>query len=259
MVGQTPAELCVLACGQDGADDRNYWSNTVAAPFPWATMASFDLDESMLIEAIGQPVPQAGSAGRFRRPGPQAGSAGCPRIPAKDAIRCQGVRRFITLVVMLGISVADAACVFDAQGIGGGAGSPDATVADARALPDAALPDAAPPDATPPAFTVAAGAHASAVASLTYALQIPAGERRLLLVFFQLPTSCGNTAPSVTGVTYGGTALTRVTSISGTPCGGNTLSEAWQLVAPPVGAHDVQVSLAGDSIAVLSTASLTET
>jgi len=57
MVGQTPAELCVLACGEDGADDRNYWSNAVAAPFPWATMASFDLDESFLIEAIGRPVP----------------------------------------------------------------------------------------------------------------------------------------------------------------------------------------------------------
>jgi hypothetical protein len=57
MVGQSPAELCVLACGEDGADDRNYWSNAVAAPFPWATMASFNLDETFLIEAIGRPVP----------------------------------------------------------------------------------------------------------------------------------------------------------------------------------------------------------
>jgi hypothetical protein len=163
------------------------------------------------------------------------------------------VRHFIILVVMLSVSVADAACVFDAQGIGERAGIPDAGAIDAREV-DGGVPDAGVPDAGPPAFAVATGAHASAVASLSYALEIPAGERRLLLVSVQLPTSCGDTAPAVTGVTYGGVALGRVTSISGTPCGGNTRSEAWQLVAPPVGAHDVQVSLAAENPSVLSTA-----
>jgi hypothetical protein len=120
---------------------------------------------------------------------------------------------------------------------------PDAGGADAGldAGPDA------PPDAMLlPAFVVSANARAGAVASLSYELVIPPGAGRFLLVSVQLGSNCSAAVPDVVGVAYGGQALTRIASIVGTPCGMTTTrSDQWQLVAPPVGAHDVVVTLAG--------------
>jgi hypothetical protein len=112
--------------------------------------------------------------------------------------------------------------------------------------PDAA-PDAAPPDAMiPPTFVAAARANAGAVASLSYALTIPPGDRRFLLVSIQLGSNCSDAVPAILGVKYAGAALTRITTILGTPCGMTTTrSDQWQLVAPPVGTDNVEVTLAG--------------
>ncbi|HWO20246.1 MAG TPA: hypothetical protein VNO30_15865 [Kofleriaceae bacterium] len=125
---------------------------------------------------------------------------------------------------------------------------PDAGAADAAPPPDA------PPDAMiPPAFAAVASARGDAVASLTYSLTIPPGAGRFLLVSVQLGSNCTAAVPAVTGVTYSGLALTRITTIVGTPCGMlTTRSDQWQLVAPPDGAHDVVVTLAGTANTVHS-------
>ena len=125
---------------------------------------------------------------------------------------------------------------------------PDASAPDAAAAPDA------PPDAMiPPAFEAAASARGAGGASLTYSLAIPPGAGRFLLVSVQLGSNCTAAVPAVTGVTYSGLALTRITTIVGTPCGMTTTrSDQWQLVAPPEGAHDVVVTLAGNASTVHS-------
>ena len=122
------------------------------------------------------------------------------------------------------------------------------------AEPDAAIPPDAPPDARiPPAFAAVASARGAGVASLTYSLVIPPGAGRFLLVSVQLGSNCTAAVPAVTGVTYGGLALTQITTIVGTPCGMTTTrSDQWQLVAPPEGAHSVVVTLAGAASTVHS-------
>lgn len=67
---------------------------------------------------------------------------------------------------------------------------------------------------------------------------------RFLLVSVGLGMTCADVGPTVTGITFNGVPLTKITSIVGVPCGaGTTLSEHWGLVAPAVGAHDVVVTL----------------
>ena len=43
---------CIGTCTV-GAADRNYWSNAVSAPYPWATLASFGIATAARIEASG--------------------------------------------------------------------------------------------------------------------------------------------------------------------------------------------------------------
>ncbi len=105
-------------------------------------------------------------------------------------------------------------------------------------------PDA--PPIVPPVFLVAANAHGDGVASLTYALDIPASNDRFLVVSIQLGSECTTASSTVLSVTYNGAAATRIDSILGTPCGaGTTRSEQWGLVAPDVGNHMVVVTLSG--------------
>lgn len=139
------------------------------------------------------------------------------------------------------------ACVDRLPTIGPDAGAPDATTG-----PDA-RPDAPPDAKLPPAFAAVANARGSGVASLTYSLAIPPGAGLFLLVSVQLGSNCTAAVPGVTGVTYSGLALTRITTIVGTPCGmSTTRSDQWQLVAPPDGVHDVVVTLAGNADTVHS-------
>ena len=94
------------------------------------------------------------------------------------------------------------------------------------------------------AFSAANSANGGAVSSLTYALTIPAGTNRFLIVSVQLGSNCAGTAPTVSGVTYAAVALTRITSIVGTPCGAtNTRSEQWRLIAPATGANNIVITL----------------
>jgi hypothetical protein len=136
-------------------------------------------------------------------------------------------------------------CVERLSAIEPDAGAPDAA-------PDA--PPDAPPDARiPPAFAAVVSARGAGVASLTYSLAIPPGAGRFLLVSVQLGSDCTAAVPAVTGVTYSGLALTRIATIIGTPCGMTTTrSDQWQLIAPPDGAHDVVVTLAGNANTVHS-------
>jgi hypothetical protein len=49
------SRLCVLSCGGPAfQQDRNYWSNAVAPPYPW-TMVSPDGGRNFAFEAIGHP------------------------------------------------------------------------------------------------------------------------------------------------------------------------------------------------------------
>ena len=50
----TPAEhICIMNCEGTGDDDRNYWSNATAAPYNWATLASFGNATNLRIGASG--------------------------------------------------------------------------------------------------------------------------------------------------------------------------------------------------------------
>ncbi|MCA9624522.1 MAG: hypothetical protein KC731_36110, partial [Myxococcales bacterium] len=45
-------KTCIAACGGSSAiADRNYWSNSPNAPYPWATLASFGLNYNYVVEA----------------------------------------------------------------------------------------------------------------------------------------------------------------------------------------------------------------
>lgn len=81
--------------------------------------------------------------------------------------------------------------------------------------------------------------------SFTYALFFPAATNRYLLVAVELGGLCTSTMPAITGITYRGVAMTRITSVVGTPCGANgTRSEQWGLVAPLTGAGNIIISFA---------------
>jgi len=119
---------------------------------------------------------------------------------------------------------------------------------------DAAADSDPPPDAfVPPQFVAQAYARDADASSLHYSLVVPPGTNRFLLVTVQLGSSCTGTVPGVTSVAYGGVSLARITTITGTPCGMTTTrSEQWQLIAPPTGAHDVDVVLAGSALTIHS-------
>lgn len=54
MTGTTGATLCVESCfNPAGQDDRNYWSNAIVPPYPWATLASFGNDTDLMFDAVG--------------------------------------------------------------------------------------------------------------------------------------------------------------------------------------------------------------
>jgi len=116
-----------------------------------------------------------------------------------------------------------------------------------RAWSNNAFATAYPPSTSTISYVTEAHAAGGAVGSLTYALTVPAGTDRALIVSVQLGSDCAGTAvPTVSGVTYATVALTRITSILGTPCApGTTRSEQWQLVAPATGTNNVVVTLSG--------------
>lgn len=57
MAGTFPDDiLCVGTCaGPAYQEDRNYWSNADAPPYPWQTLGSFGLPQNYKLDAIGQP------------------------------------------------------------------------------------------------------------------------------------------------------------------------------------------------------------
>jgi hypothetical protein len=117
------------------------------------------------------------------------------------------------------------------------------------AAPGVTAFDAALGDSTPLAaiidFAAVAFGHGSAVASLSYALTIPTGTARVLIVSVEIGSNCTVAVPSVSDVTYAAVGLTRITSIAGTPCGPmTTRSEQWILVAPAMGTNQVLVTTA---------------
>jgi hypothetical protein len=79
-------------------------------------------------------------------------------------------------------------------------------------------------------------ATASGVASLTWAHTVGSGDGRILIVGISLRGS-----QSITGVSYGSTALAPIGSV----VTGQTTSELWSLLAPPQGTANVVVSLTG--------------
>jgi hypothetical protein len=55
MTGDILSRLCVLSCsGPAFQQDRNYWSNAVAPPYPWTMVDSYG-GRNFAFEAIGHP------------------------------------------------------------------------------------------------------------------------------------------------------------------------------------------------------------
>ncbi len=48
---------CLGVCGNAVQDNRDYWSNTAAAPYVWATMASLGINLHARVGANGQTIP----------------------------------------------------------------------------------------------------------------------------------------------------------------------------------------------------------
>ena len=89
---------------------------------------------------------------------------------------------------------------------------------------------------------MSSGNSAGAATSLTFSHTVGSGSNRLLVVSVHLRDGVGT---PVTGVTYGGNALTAVPSGSansgtGTP---ENRTELWSLLDPPTGTADVVISL----------------
>jgi hypothetical protein len=103
-----------------------------------------------------------------------------------------------------------------------------------------------------PTLVASEHAHISVAATLSFSLTVPPGDDRYLLVAAGIGSHGGDTTvPSVTGISYGGAPLTRVSFVTGTPAAQNaTRSEQWQLIAPPVGTADVAITLSGAGVTV---------
>lgn len=116
----------------------------------------------------------------------------------------------------------------------------------------AAAPDT--PDA--PAVLVVQGTHGDGVNTLQYPFEVVDASARALLVSVHAGGSCGDVAP-VIGVSYAGASLVQIASITGTPCSAtSTVSEQWLLIAPPIGAGEIAITLTPASGVVHSTALL---
>jgi len=101
-----------------------------------------------------------------------------------------------------------------------------------------------------PMLVASEHAHISTATTLSFSATVPPGDDRYLLVAVGIGShSADTTVPSVTGISYGGAPLTRVAFVTGTPVAANvTRSEQWQLIAPPVGAADIEITLSGAGI-----------
>ena len=91
--------------------------------------------------------------------------------------------------------------------------------------------------------------QSSSTSSLSFSHNVAAGDNRLLLVSVALgATSQLGNPPSMTSVTYGGTAMTLVGSqVSGSASSNDdTVSYIYRMVAPPVGTANVVVTLGGN-------------
>ena len=122
---------------------------------------------------------------------------------------------------------------------------------DLEAAPDApaVLEDA-------PVVLGAQGTHAEGVAALPYPLQVVDAPARALLVSVHAGGGCSD-VPPVIGVSYAGTPLVQIATITGTPCGAAaTVSGQWLLIAPPVGAGEIEITLTPAPSVVHSTALL---
>ncbi len=136
---------------------------------------------------------------------------------------------------------------FANQCVGGGLDAGVDAPTDAPA--DAAIdgrPDAPPDAPEPAAFASAAQGFAGAQMMLAFPMTVPPGNERFLVVGASVPSDCATPTPNITAVTYNGTALTRIATITGTPCGTTvTLTEQWGLIAPDVGTFNVVITLDG--------------
>jgi hypothetical protein len=120
---------------------------------------------------------------------------------------------------------------------------------------DAGVDMAGPP--VMPVFVKEAHAAAGASAGIAYALPVPPGTNRFLLISLELTGTCDTPTATVTSVSYAGVTATQLAAIVGTPCGPtNTRSEQWGLVAPTVGAANVVVTLSAPMPSVRSAALL---
>ena len=120
--------------------------------------------------------------------------------------------------------------------------------------PVAAEVDAAP-SRPPPMYVTSSVAHGGNVSSLMFPVVVPDVADRFLIVSVGLSGDPG-TVPVVGAVTYGGVPLALLASVIGVPTQANTRSEQWQLVAPPLGNHDVVVTLLQPGLTIHASAML---
>jgi hypothetical protein len=150
-------------------------------------------------------------------------------------------------------SYADATCA-SGQRFGEAAGALTSTCVGGGEPLDAGVDTKSDaPSPVVPMLVAEAHTNQDIAAQLTYSLGIPSSSNLFLLVSVQIANdSCNPNPPNVTGVTFDGIALDRITTILGVGCSAqSTRSEQWGLVAPHSGgAHDVVVTLdgAGDSV-----------
>ena len=88
-----------------------------------------------------------------------------------------------------------------------------------------------------PVFDAATAAHSSASAALTWSHTASGTDR-----YVKVQTTNRTTAGSVSGVTYGGVAMTQV---GATQHVGTTDHKVWELVNPPTGAQSIVVTASG--------------
>lgn len=129
------------------------------------------------------------------------------------------------------------------------------TMPDASDMPDA--PDAPDAPLEMPRFIKEEHNNDAITNSLDYVFDLPAGDRRFLLVTVQIGSRCDNITPVTSSVSFDSVPLVRIHGIFGTPfCANGTRSEQWGLVDPHVGTHRVRVLLNADALTVHSAALL---
>lgn len=120
------------------------------------------------------------------------------------------------------------------------------------AVVDAVDAQVAPPIIVAPVLDATGVNRFANTSTAIISMNLPEGADRFLLISVGIGSACGDpSVAAVSSVAYGGIALTRVASVTGTPCAVNaTRSEQWQLVAPATGAHDVVVTLSAPALTV---------